>query len=103
MTLKDIKQQILYDLFRKIFDQTGPGRVEKALLSGNAPHNHAIVHEVLQDLERAGYVVKASGVSNDTIWKAVPGRASEVRGFLDDPTPAFAKKLLTQVEYKQKT
>lgn len=94
MTLRSAEEQIVYNLLRKVYDQTGSGRIEKALLSGNAPHLHATVLGVLRNMEKAGFVLKAPGVSNDTIWKGVPGRAGPVRQFLDNPHPKFARQFI---------
>jgi len=94
MTLTNYEERVVYDLLRKIYDQTGSGRVEKALLSGNPPHKHADVLGILRNLEKENVVVRAPGVSNDTIWKGIPGQAARVREFLDNPHPKFAKQFL---------
>ncbi|WP_299692738.1 NACHT domain-containing protein [uncultured Tateyamaria sp.] len=93
MTFKNVAEQIVYDVLRKTYEQSGP-RVEKALLSGNAPHLHDEVKSVIRTLEKTGFIVQVPGVANDTIWKSVSGKSAEVRRFLESPSPKFARRIL---------
>lgn len=82
------RERIFFDLLRKLYHQSGAGRLEKALYSGNAPYEHQIVSEMLVNLTKQGlvHVIKTGGAP---LWKPIPGRSGEVLAYLNSPNREY--------------
>jgi hypothetical protein len=90
--ITDPRERIFFDILWKVFQQSGSGRVEKALLSGNAPHEQQLVRDMIKAVNSAGLIYPVKTVANQVVWKPSSENVAEVREYLSKPDSNFFRK-----------
>lgn len=93
--IKSNEEKIFFDVLKKIYEQSGSGRLEKALFSGNAPHQYPVVEHIIDAMRSKKVIVPMSCVSSETLWKPVPSRVGEVRRYLAEPDERYFKSIVS--------